>query len=115
MVKNNKDDLNTMGSEIIIYQTEDGHTKIDVKFEDETVWLTQAQLCELYQTSKSNISEHIKHIFEEGELKETLVVRNFRTTAADEKNYNTTHYNLDMIISLGYRVKPLLQISVGGY
>ena len=79
MVKNNKDDLNIMGSEIIIYQTEDGHTKIDVKFEDETVWLTQAQLCELYQTSKSNISEHIKHIFEEGELEETSVVLKFRT------------------------------------
>ena len=105
MVKNNKDDLNIMGSEIIIYNTEDGHTKIDVKFEDETVWLTQAQLCELYQTSKSNISEHIKHFFEEGELEETSVVRKFRTTAADGKKYNTTHYNLDMIISLGYRVK----------
>ena len=105
MVKNNKDDLNIIGSEIIIYQTEDGHTKIDVKFEDETVWLTQAQLCELYQTSKSNISEHIKHIFEEGELEETSVVRKFRTTASDGKKYNTIHYNLDMIISLGYRVK----------
>ena len=105
MVKNNKDDLNIIGSEIIIYQTEDGHTKIDVKFEGETVWLTQAQLCELYQTSKSNISEHIKHIFEEGELEETSVVRKFRTTAADGKKYNTIHYNLDMIISLGYRVK----------
>ena len=105
MVKNNKDDLNIIGSEIVIYQTEDGHTKIDVKFEDETVWLTQAQLCELYQTSKSNISEHIKHIFEEGELEETSVVRKFRTTAADGKKYNTIHYNLDMIISLGYRVK----------
>ena len=87
-------------SEIIIYQTEDGSTKIDVKFQDETVWLTQAQLCELYQTSKSNISEHIKHIFEEGELEEDSVVRKFRTTGADGKNYNITHYNLDMIISL---------------
>ena len=70
-------------SEIIIYQTEDGSTKIDVKFQDETVWLTQAQLCELYQTSKSNISEHIKHIFEEGELEEDSVVRKSRTTGAD--------------------------------
>ena len=87
---------------------EDGDTKMDVKFEDETVWLTQAQLCELYQTSKSNISEHIKHIFEEGELEENSVVRKFRTTAADEKNYNTMHYNLDMIISLGYRVKSII-------
>ena len=105
MMEDKKGSFDTVGSEILIYQTDDGHTKIDVKFEDETVWLTQAQLCELYQTSKSNISEHIKHIFEEGELEESSVVRNFRTTAADGKNYNTTHYNLDMIISLGYRVK----------
>ena len=93
--------------EIILYQTEDGLTKIDVRFEDETVWLTQAQLCDLYQTSKSNISEHIKHIFAEGELEESQVVRKFRTTAADSKSYNMSFYNLDMIISLGYRVKSL--------
>ena len=93
--------------EIILYQTEDGLTKIDVRFEDETVWLTQAQLCDLYQTSKSNISEHIKHIFAEGELEESQVVRKFRTTAADGKSYNMSFYNLDMIISLGYRVKSL--------
>ena len=104
-MEDRRDDLNIVGSEIIIYQTKDGLTKIDVKLEDETVWLTQAQLCELYQTSKSNISEHIKHIFEEGELEENSVVRKFRTTAADGKKYNITHYNLDMIISLGYRVK----------
>ena len=104
-MEDQRDYPNIIGSEIIIYQTEDGYTKIDVKFEDETVWLTQAQLCELYQTSKSNISEHIKHIFEEEELDEESVVRKFRTTAADGKNYNTIHYNLDMIISLGYRVK----------
>ena len=109
MMEDKKDGSNNVGSEILIYQTDDGQTKIDVKFEDETVWLTQAQLCELYQTSKFNISEHIKHIFEEEELDEELdeesVVRKFRTTASDGKNYNTTHYNLDMIISLGYRVK----------
>lgn len=91
--------------EIIIYQTDDGSTHIDVKMEDETVWLTQSQLVQLYQTSKSNVSEHIKHIFEEGELDENEVVRKFRTTAADGKSYNTTYYNLDMIISLGYRIK----------
>ena len=91
--------------EIILYQTEDGVTRIDVRFEDETVWLTQAQLCDLYQTSKSNISEHIKHIFEEGELEEAAVVRKFRTTAADGKNYQVMHYNLDMIIAIGYRVR----------
>nr|WP_219931046.1 RhuM family protein [Fibrobacter succinogenes] len=94
--------------EIVIYQTDDGQTKIDVRFEDETVWLTQAQLVDLYQSSKANISEHIKHIFEEGELDEVSVVRNFRTTAADGKLYNTNYYNLDMIISLGYRVKSIL-------
>ena len=76
--------------------------------EDETVWLTQAQLVELYQTSKSNVSEHIKHIFEEGELDENSVVRNFRTTANDGKNYNVTYYSLDMIISLGYRIKSIV-------
>ncbi len=91
--------------EIIIYQSADGETGIEVKVFDETVWLTQGQLVELYQTSKSNISEHIKHIFEEGELEETAVVRKFRTTATDGKSYNMTYYNLDMIISLGYRVR----------
>ena len=108
MTDKKKDVGKNVQSEIIIYQTEDGNTKIDVKFQDETVWLTQAQLCELYQTSKSNISEHIKHIFEEGELEEDSVVRKFRTTGADGKNYNIIHYNLDMIISLGYRVKSLI-------
>lgn len=91
--------------EILIYQTEDGLTNINVKMEDETVWLTQQQLVELYQSSKANVSEHIKHIFEEGELDEEAVVRKFRTTASDGKNYNMTYYNLDMIISLGYRIK----------
>lgn len=94
--------------ELIIYQTDDGLTKINVRFEEETVWLTQAQLCDLYQTSKSNISEHIKHIFSEGELEESQVVRKFRTTAADGKSYNMSFYNLDMIISLGYRVKSIV-------
>lgn len=91
--------------DIVIYQSEDGNTRINVNLQDETVWLSQQQLVELYQTSKSNISEHIKHIFEEGELTESLVVRKFRTTAKDGKNYSTTFYNLDMIISLGYRIK----------
>ncbi len=93
---------------VIIYTASDGQTKIDVKLEDETLWLTQAQMCELYQTSKSNISEHIKHIFEEGELQEDSVVRKFRTTAADGKSYLTTFYNLDMIIALGYRVRSII-------
>jgi hypothetical protein len=98
-------------SEIIIYQTKDNKTQIDVKFEGDTVWLTQAQLVELYQTSKANVSEHIKHIFEEGELNKEAVVRKFRTTASDGKNYNVEHYNLDMIISLGYRIKSSVATS----
>ncbi len=73
--------------EIIIQQTNDGKNKIDVKLERETVWLTQTQLVELYQSSKSNVSEHIKHIFEEKELEENSVVRKFRTTASDGKQY----------------------------
>lgn len=92
----------------MIYIASDGQTKIDVKLEDETLWLTQAQMCELYQTSKSNVSEHIKHIFEDGELQEDSVVRKFRTTAIDGKSYLTTHYNLDMIIALGYRIRSMI-------
>lgn len=95
-------------NKVIIYTASDGQTKIDVKLEDETLWLTQAQMCELYQTSKSNISEHIKHIIEEGELQEDSVVRKFRTTAADGKSYLTTFYNLDMVIALGYRVRSII-------
>ena len=93
---------------IIIYTANDGKTRIDVKLEEETLWLTQAQMCELYQTSKSNVSEHIKHIFEEGELDKDSVVRNFRTTASDGKEYLVSHYNLDMIIALGYRVRSFI-------
>ncbi len=92
-------------SEVLIYQGKDQNIQIEVQFENETVWLTQTQLVELYQSSKANVSEHIKHIFEEGELVKNSVVRKFRTTAADGKNYNVEHYNLDMIISLGYRIK----------
>ncbi len=72
--------------EIVIYQDKEGKSKIDVRFVDETVWLTQSQLCELYQTSKSNISEHIKNIFAEEELEEVSVVRKFRTTATDSNS-----------------------------
>ena len=95
-------------NKIIIYTDENGLAKIDVKLEDETLWLTQAQMCELYQTSKSNVSEHIKHIIEEGELQEGSVVRKFRTTASDGKSYLTSYYNLDMIIALGYRVRSII-------
>lgn len=76
-------------NKILIYTDSEGLTKIDVILEDETLWLTQAQMCELYQTSKSNVSEHIKHIFEEGELQEDSVVRKFRTNCTDGKSYMT--------------------------
>ena len=90
---------------IVIYQTNQGESKIEVRIDGESVWLTQIQLVDLFQSSKANISEHIKNIFEEEELHEASVVREFRTTAADGKSYLTKHYNLDLIISLGYRVK----------
>lgn len=92
-------------SEFLIYQAADGKITIDVRLEDETVWLTQAHLCDLFQKSKATISEHIKHIFEERELVEASVVRNFRTTASDGKAYDVRYYNLDVVISVGYRVK----------
>lgn len=94
-------------SQIIIYQTEDKRTKIDVRMEDETVWLTQAQMAELFQTTKQNISLHISNAIKEGELAAISVVKEYLTTAADGKSYSTKHYNLDVIISVGYRVKSL--------
>ena len=93
--------------ELVIYQTEDGRTKIDVIMDEETVWLSQAQITELFQTTKPNISMHISNIFKEGELQRDSVVKEFLTTAADGKNYKVLHYNLDVIISVGYRVKSL--------
>lgn len=93
--------------DILLYQTEDGRTKIQVRLTDNTVWLTQAAMVDLFQTTKQNISLHIKHIFEENELKEDSVVKYFLTTAADGKNYNMAYYNLDVVISVGYRVKSL--------
>jgi hypothetical protein len=92
-------------SEILLYQTEDGQTKIDVRLEEETVWLNQKQMTELFQTTKQNISLHIRNIFKEGELVENSVVKDYLTTAADGKDYSTNFYNLDVIISVGYRVK----------
>ena len=92
-------------SQFIIYQTEDGLTKLDVRFIDETVWLTQKQLAELFSTSVANANIHLKNIFEEQELSEESVIKDFLITASDGKNYRTKHYNLDAIISLGYRIK----------
>ncbi len=94
-----------MSSEILIYQNQDGNIKVDVRLQDETVWLTQAQMAKLFGKSRTTITEHIQNVFKEGELSENSVCRNFRHTAADGKNYDTNYYNLDVIISVGYRVK----------
>ena len=96
---------------IAVYQSEDGKIRIDAKLENETVWLTQAQMAELFQSSKANINEHISRIFEEGELEEDSTVRNFRTVATNDKTYNMKYYNLDMIISVGYRVKSRVAVK----
>ena len=89
---------------IILYTTPDGASKIEVTLQDETVWLTIDQMAELFQRNKSTISRHIKHILESGELMEEAVVAKNATTATDGKNYQVAYYNLDMIISVGYRV-----------
>lgn len=98
-----RDEQEELG-EVLLYRSEDGETHIDVKMQGETVWLTQAQLAALYNTTKQNIGKHIKNIFEEGELNRDQVVNKKFTTATDGKQYAVEHYNLDMIISLGYRV-----------
>jgi hypothetical protein len=98
---------NKLNSNLILYQTEDGSLKIQVHLVDNSVWLTQADMVELFQSSKANISEHIKNVFQEGELMEEAVVRNFRTTASDNKTYLVKYYNLDVVISVGYRVRSL--------
>lgn len=99
-----------MENEIIIYQTQDGQTKIDVRLENETVWLTQNQMAELFQTTKQNVSSHIKNIFEEGELSENSTVKDYLTVQQEgnrKVSRNISYYNLDVIISVGYRVKSL--------
>ena len=97
----NKDKNN----QIIIYNTEDGETKIEVQMENETVWLSQKQMAELFDKDVRTVNEHIQNVFNEGELEPDSVIRKFRITATDGKTYDTNHYNLDVIISVGYRVK----------
>lgn len=91
--------------QIVIYQDKHGATRLDVKLEGETVWLTQKQMAELFQKNVRTVNEHILNIFKENELMEKSVIRNFRITAEDGKIYDTRFYNLDVIISVGYRVK----------
>ena len=94
-------------SEFLLYETEDGQTRIDVRVVGDTVWLSLQQLADLFGRDKSVISRHVKNVFDEGELVPGSVVANFATTAADSKTYQVTYYNLDVIISVGYRVKSL--------
>ena len=91
-------------NELILYTTEDGRSQIKLRAQEQAVWLTQLEMAELFTTSKQNIGQHLMSIFEEGELGETSVVKQHLTTAADSKNYATKNYNLDVIISVGYRV-----------
>lgn len=100
-----KGETEPMKSELILYHTADGSTKVEVRLLDETVWLTQRLMAELFQTFVPNISMHIGNIFEEGELAADSVIKDFLTTASDRKNYKTKFYNLDEIISVGYRIK----------
>ncbi len=93
------------GGEIVVYRTEDGRNRIFVRLEDENVWLPQQAMAALFETTKQNISLHIRNIFAEGELQPSSVVKEYLTTAADGKQYRVKHYNLDMIITVGYRVR----------
>ena len=95
------------GGEFVLYQTEDGQNRIQCQLVGGTIWLSQMQMGELFQRSKQTISEHLQNIFEEGELQEEAVVRNFRTTAADGKDYDVAHYALEAIIAVGMRVKSV--------
>ena len=92
-------------NEIVLFETEDEKVRLTVPIQEDTVWLTQAQMTELFDTSKQNVSLHINNCFKEGELDKDSVVKDFLTTASDGKNYKTKYYNLDVIISVGYRVK----------
>lgn len=107
MAKNDITVPDSNNSQFLVYEANDGKIKIDVILEKETVWLNQNQIAQLFGKDKRTVSEHIRNIFKEGELIENSVVRNFRTTANDGKSYNTNYYNLDVIISVGYRVKSL--------
>mgnify|MGYP001070330802 FL=1 len=91
--------------EFVMFASGDGKVRVECRFESDTLWLSQAMICELYGKAKATISEHIKHIFEEGELEENSVVRFYRTTASDGKNYQVQHFSLPLILAVGYRVR----------
>ena len=98
-------DVEPEAGEVVIYQAEDGHAFLEVRLDHETVWLTQKQMAALFEKDVRTVNEHIKNVFKEGELSEPAVIRKSRITASDGKTYDTAHYNLDVIISVGYRVK----------
>lgn len=102
---NNLPEKSATSSQIILYQTEDGYSRIEVRLENETVWLSQKLMAELFQVTVPTVNEHIKNIFNELELQENSVIRKFRITAADGKSYLTNFYNLDVIIAVGYRIR----------
>lgn len=98
-------DIVPIQSEILVYHTSDGRIRLDARLQNESIWLSQKQLAELFQTSVANINMHIRNVFAEGELDPDSVVKDFLITASDAKTYRTKHYNLDLIISVGYRMK----------
>lgn len=98
-------DSEATDSQIILYRTEDGRTRIECRFENETIWLSQKLIAELYQKDVRTINEHLRNIFSEGELDSNSVIRNFRITASDGKTYDTRHYALPAILAVGYRVR----------
>ena len=93
--------------ELLFYTSKDGKVKMEIRVENETIWMSQQMMAELFQTSKQNVAKHLKRIFEQGELPEESVVNYWLTTAADGKNYSVAYYNLDAIISVGYRVNSI--------
>lgn len=99
------DDVLSASGEVLFYQTEDGHTRLECRFADESIWLSQAMMAELYQTSKQNISLHLRNVFDDGELEPEAVIKDYLTTATDGKRYRVKHYNLEAIIAVGYRVR----------
>lgn len=99
--------ISSQEPQVLLYQTDDGTTRVEVRMGGETVWLNQNQMAELFLSTKQNVGQHIRYVFAAGELAPESVVKDFFTTAADGKQYRTKHYNLDVIISVGYRVKSL--------
>jgi len=104
-MKHSSENQATAAGEFLLYETEDGRTRVECRFIDDTLWLPQGGMAELFQTTKQNVAKHLKAIFAEGELASDAVVNHWLTTAADGKNYRVSYYNLDAILAVGYRVR----------